>query len=263
MNVVEIGKNILKKNGIVTNRRHLGETNVTQKEQVVTAMRKNGGYANFQQLNQTIDFTSWGTKTPQASVRRIVQTNEEFFRITSGLWGLNEAKQEILRKLDISENVKDSIENFNHGYIQGIIAEIGRIKGFDTYVPPQDKNRKFIDKRLSDVTSIQQIFEFTYSEIIRFAKTVDVIWFNKRKMPNAFYEVEHTTDMQNSLSKFYELQDFRSKFYIVAPEERKRQYEDVVSRSIYKDIKNFVGFVSYDTLIRQYEKEIISVDGAI
>lgn len=168
-----------------------------------------------------------------------------------------------MRKLDISENVKDSIENFNHGYIQGIIAEIGRIKGFDTYVPPQDKNRKFLDKRLSDVASMQQIFEFTYSEIVRFAKTVDVIWFNKRKMPNAFYEVEHTTDMQNSLSKFYELQDFRSKFYIVAPEERKRQYEDVVSRSIYKDIKNFVGFVSYDTLIRQYEKEIISVDGAI
>lgn len=49
----------------------------------------------------------------------------------------------------------------------------------------------------------------------------------------------------------------------MAPEERKRQYEDVVSRSIYKDIKNLVGFVSYDTLIRQYEKEIISVDGAI
>ena len=92
MNVVEIGKNILKKNVIVTNQRHLGETNVTQKEQVVTAMRKNGGYANFQQLNQTIDFTSWGTKTPQASVRRIVQTNEEFFSHNVRTLGIKRSK---------------------------------------------------------------------------------------------------------------------------------------------------------------------------
>ena len=38
-------------------------------------------------------------------------------------------------------------------------------------------------------------------------------------MPCAFYEVEHSTDMKNSLNKFYKLQDFRAKFYIVAAKE--------------------------------------------
>lgn len=42
---------------------------MTQKEQVVTAMRKNGGYANFQQQNQTIDLTSWGDENA-TSVRK-------------------------------------------------------------------------------------------------------------------------------------------------------------------------------------------------
>ena len=32
-----------------------------QKQYVIDAMKKNGGYATFQQLNQLVDFSSWGT----------------------------------------------------------------------------------------------------------------------------------------------------------------------------------------------------------
>ena len=71
---------------------------MSQKDYVIEAMQKNGGYATFQQLNQRIDFSSWGTKTPHASVRRIVQTNKEFFRIAAGLWGLSDNREEILRR---------------------------------------------------------------------------------------------------------------------------------------------------------------------
>ena len=155
------------------------------------------------------------------------------------------------------------MESFTHGYIQGIISEIGNLRGLSTYVPPQDKNRSFLERKLSDVVSVHHIFDFTYCEIVKFAKTVDVIWFNERKLPNAFYEVEHTTNIKNSLNKFYELQDFRAKFYIVAPKVRKKQYDDIISSSIYKEIKNIVSFVSYDTLIKQYEKEAITIEGAI
>jgi hypothetical protein len=53
----------------------------TQIEQVIEVMRQNGGYATFGQLNKSIDFSTWKTKSPQASVRRIVQLNDAFFRI--------------------------------------------------------------------------------------------------------------------------------------------------------------------------------------
>ena len=43
-------------------------------------------------------------------------------------------------------------------------------------------------------------------------------------MPNCFYEVEHSTNIINSLNKFYELQDFRSKFCIVADIRRKTEF---------------------------------------
>lgn len=234
-----------------------------QKEYVIEAMERNGGYATFQKLNNSVDFSEWGTKTPYASIRRIVQTNKEFFRIQAGLWGLTEQKETILKKLDIKDGDKKSMADFTHGYIQGIITEIGNKKHYSTYIPPQDKNRKFLEKKLCDVATVPQIYNFTYPEILKFAKTVDVIWFNERNLPNAFYEVEHTTDIKNSLDKFYELQDYRAKFYIVAAQERKRQFESILNKSIYNGIRDFVKFVSYDTLMQQYEKESIVINGEI
>ena len=74
-------------------------------------------------------------------------------------------------------------------------------------------------------------------------------------MPCAFYEVEHSTDMKNSLNKFYELQDFRAKFYIVAAKERKVQFDDIINQSIYLPIKDIVNFVNYDALIAQFDAE--------
>ena len=226
-----------------------------QKDYVIKAMLDNGGFSTLQQLNRDVDVSSWGTKTPFASIRRIVQTNNEFFKIQPGLWGLSAFKDKIFDKLQITFNDKKSVDNFTHSYFQGIITEIGNIRNFETYIPPQDKNKLFLDKKLSEIATMNSIYNFTYPEILRKAKTVDVVWFNERKLPAAFYEVEHSTDIKNSLNKFFELQDFRAKFFIIAAKERENQFKDIIASSIYKDIKNLVQFVNYDDLVKQYESE--------
>ena len=226
-----------------------------QKYYVIDAMRENGGYATLQQLNMLVDFSTWKTKTPEASIRRIVQENDEFFRIQPGLGALREYENEVNKKFNIIKSNVESVSQFTHSYYQGIIVEIGNIKKLGTYVPPQDKNKLFLEKKLSDIITVHDIYKFTYDDIIRNAKTVDAIWFNERKMPCAFYEVEHTTNIKNSLNKFFELQDFRAKFYIVADKARKRQFEDVIGASIYNPIREMVGFVSYDDLVKQYSNE--------
>ncbi len=234
-----------------------------QKDNVIEAMKANGGYATFQQLNMLVDFSNWGTKTPFASIRRIVQTNDEFFRVQPGLWALKEYKADVLKKFSINSNDIQSINEFTHSYFQGIIPEIGNIRKLDTYVPAQDKNKRFLEKRLCDIATTNKIYDFTYPELLRKAKTVDAIWFNERKMPCAFYEVEHSTDIKNSLNKFFELQDFRAKFYIVAAKERKNQFDDIINSSIYRPIKDIVDFVNYDALISQYNMEYKIIERVI
>ncbi|MDR0892372.1 MAG: hypothetical protein LBN24_07145 [Mediterranea sp.] len=228
-----------------------------QWEQVVEAMKAHGGYATFGQLNQLVDTSTWNTKTPAASIRRIVQKNDLFFRVRPGLWGLKEYEKAVLSKFQFRGKDKKKEELFTHSYYQGLLIEIGRMKGMLTYVPPQDKNRLFIDRPLKEMVSLEAIPpNFAYPEILRRAKTVDVIWFNERRMPSSFFEVEHSTDIQNSLTKFFELQDYYADFSIVAQESRKGQFDDVMSKSIFKPIRSRVTFVSYENIGKQYENMV-------
>lgn len=226
---------------------------MTQTEQVIEVMRNHGGYATFGKLNQLIDFSLWATKTPQASVRRIVQQSDAFFRIQPGLWALSECRDDVLKKFDLKIGDKKSEEQFSHGYYQGVLVEIGKYEHQKTYVPAQDKNRKYMEHLLGEITDTTELPQFTYENLLRKARTVDVIWFNERKMPTAFYEVEHTTDIKNSLSKFYELQDFNAQFFIVADKQRKSEFEDKLHVSMFYPIEKRVVFLDYERIVRRFE----------
>lgn len=226
---------------------------LTQEAQVVDAMRKHGGYATFKTLNEIVDVSTWKTKTPPETIRRIVQESNHFFRIQPGLWALEEMRDDVLRKFELKPGNKKSEETFSHGYYQGLLVEIGKFKHQTTYVPAQDKNRTFIGRRLGDITDTLELPRFTHEKLLRRAKTIDVIWFNERKMPSYFYEVEHTTDIKNSLSKFYELQDFAAGFYIVADSARKNEFEDKLSASMFNPIAKRVSFLAYERVAKTYE----------
>lgn len=107
---------------------------------------------------------------------------------------------------------------------------------------------------MSEVTTIKKFYDFTYRNLLRYAITIDVSWFNERKMPSNFFEVEHSTDIKNSLGKFVQLQDFHTKFYIVADIARKREYEDKLYLSMFKSIQGRVNFIDYESLSNWHTK---------
>lgn len=234
----------------------------TQTEQVIEAMKSEGGFATLRRLNEIVDFSNWKSKTPEASVRRIVQESPLIFKIQPGLWALEEYRNTVLAKFKLKIGNSSSEEKFTHGYYQGLLVEIGRLKNFFTYIPAQDKRRLFLGQELREIVDTTDIPQFTYDNLLRKAKTVDVVWFNERQMPSHFYEVEHSTDIKNSLSKFYELQDFYSNFYIVADGRREAEYNDKISVSMFKDIAQRVHFLDYSKIVKAYThlKQISELD---
>ncbi len=78
-----------------------------------------------------------------------------------------------------------------------------------------------------------------------------------------FFEVEHSTDFRNSLNKFFELQDFRAKFVIIAKQERFGQFQKIIGDSIYRPIQNLVSFADYESIVKQYEKETMRYEMGI
>lgn len=160
----------------------------------------------------------------------------------------------IIEETEKNKDSKEIIE-FNHSYFQGLLLTIGNLKGMKTFVPNQDKNRFMLNTKLEDIRTLNKLPEYSYPHIVQRSSTIDVIWFNEREMPHSFFEVEHSTDIQNSLLKFNDLQDLYARMFIVADIKRKTEYSNKVKYSSFKDLSknNRVLFLDYEALNKQYE----------
>lgn len=237
-----------------------------QNEAVKLTLERLGGVATLGQLNQEvfkIKDCEWKTRTPFASIRRIVQLDKNIFKIRPGLYGLLKMKTEIENRGIIIETEKNidskELQEFNHSYYQGLLLIVGKLKGFSTFVPNQDKNKSFYDERkLGEIRTISELPKYSYDSIVQRSSTIDVIWFNERNLPHSFFEVEHSTDIQNSLIKFNDLQDFYSRMIIVADHKRRADYINKIKYSSFKDLSknNRVSFLDYVSLNKQYESLI-------
>ena len=229
-----------------------------QPDQVVAAVEKLGGLASLSQLNAEMADTValWGTKTPFATIRRIMQTDKRLRKIKAGLYCLQEKQADFMEKY--AEDSNDAkAQRPNHAYYQGLLLNIGEMENFKTYVPKGDRNHDFLQSgKLGEMANYPKLPEFGYPTIMKQAETVDVIWFNQRAMPNAFYEVEMTTDMGRSLEKFYELQDFHANFIIVAPSGRRDLFDRKINLAIHARMRSRIKFMTTESVVAKIHKII-------
>ncbi len=236
-----------------------------QNEAVIETLKCLGGIATIGTLNQEvfkIKDCEWRTKTPFASIRRILQVDKNIYKIRPGLYGLVALRKDLEEKGYIVENESNSdsieIETFTHSYCQGLLLEIGNMKGLTTYVPSQDKNKSFLQTKLGNMSTITTMPNYSYDFFVKRSSTIDVIWFNHNIMPCSFFEIEHSTDIQNSLLKFNDLQDFYVRMVIVADKKRKEEFLRKMRYASFEGLarKKRVEFLDYDTLSKLYEREI-------
>lgn len=237
-----------------------------QYEAVIETLELLGGVATLGELNREvfkIKNCEWKTKTPFASIRRIVQQTKGIYKIKPGLYGLEKYRKLIEDKGIVMETEKnknsDDVRKFNHTYYQGILLIVGKYHDMQTFIPQQDKNKKFYNgQRLQELSTLTEQPPYSYPQIIKRSSTIDTIWFNKRNMPHSFFEIEHSTDIQNSLLKFNDLQDFYARMAIVADIKRKPEFESKMSFHAFDELRlnKRVSFLSYDALIKQYEMEL-------
>ena len=216
-------------------------------------MNANGGYATLGHLYKEalkIPGVEWKTKTPFKSINRIVQDPKLFYKIRPGLWALLKAKEKL--PADLKSKPKPESD---HSYYQGLLVELGNLKEQKTFVPKQDRGRLFLGKCLGDMVTMDDIYPFTYEEVVRRAATVDVIWFNDRKMPTEFIEVENTTDMHSALLKFVILDAFHSIFRIVSPAPRKQEFASKITHPSFVSIASRTRFSSFELVSAMHSKE--------
>jgi len=249
----------------------IGGRNLTRKTQVdavIEIMESKGGYATLLDLYrqaQDIKDVNWTTSTPDASIRRIVQDSKHFFKIKPGLWALNSYKSKLpddIRVLMDDDGVRNKKRDYSsHSYNQGLLINTGNLLGFKTYVPSQDKSRKYLDKPLRDIANLTTLPKFTYDVVLRRIKSIDVVWLQGNEhtlFPSKVFEVENSTDFVKSFNKFYELRNFTTSMTIVAPPSKKKLFEETIRWDIYNGLKNRVQFWDYDQLEKFYQQCVTS-----
>jgi hypothetical protein len=230
----------------------------TQAQLVVFTLERLGGIATLGQLYREVPTHGWTTKTPAATIRKLVQITPEIYKLRPGLYGLKSKRSEFESHGIIAETARNrnSPENrrFDHTYYQGLLLSLGKMRGFECWSPNQDRNKLFDNTALGSVRTLQRLPAFTHPELVKKSSTVDVIWFNERLMPENLFEVEHSTDIYNSLRKFAEFQDFNCNLVIVADAKRRPEFERKKRDRAFRDISKRVDFLSYQKLRTRHEQ---------
>lgn len=145
-----------------------------------------------------------------------------------------------------------------HSYIEGIMVELGNYEKFDTHCA--DPSAEFQENiAINQLTTIKDFPEFTYADITKIAKRIDVIWFNKNgyQFPQKIVEVvDSVGTLGESLNRMYQLKEFNAEFLVLHPENHKQKIERMIEREPYSILKDRFVVKNYNEIIHYYNMRV-------
>ena len=238
---------------------------MTYADAIERVMLDNGGYAPLSLLYRDV----WKHKdrrkikglTPNDTIRRWVQTDtrSRFVRIGLGVYALESVYQ--AGKLPVASPAQPPKER-RHSEIEGMLIEIGNLTPgvANTYTP--DRSAVFQNKKLGNIATLEESPKFTYPEVVKVVKRVDVIWFNRFKegsedgYPTHAYEVEHSGRFDRALARLSMLLNFRTELYCIAESRRKREYERLIAMPVYQEVAAYCKFRTYEDVEADYKTRL-------
>lgn len=180
-------------------------------------------------------------------------SDKRFFKLVPGLYTLVDTLNKLPKGINPNTQSDEQKENLTHVSMQALLLQLGQYYRYKTYTP--DRKKQYINQKLGDLASLEYFPQFTYQRVLDRTRNIDVSWFNERGMPASIFEVENSTDMKNGLSKFMELQDFRTRMFIVAPSKRENEFRNIFKQPTFQPIGEQVRFLTYDKVEKLFKSE--------
>ncbi len=138
------------------------------------------------------------------TVRRTLQQYSIFYQEEkgSGIWYLREEKP--LEEFDPKKN-----PNPGHEDVQGMLLQLGKIYGYETWRGVNDAKKRFMGRPLEEIATVRDFPRLlSYPKVVKVASYIDVIWFTgdtDALVPEFAFEVEHTTEVTKGLGRLFDL----------------------------------------------------------
>jgi len=230
---------------------------MTKVEAIQKVMEENNGTASLEIIYNNIEkyypkikeSNEWSAGI-RGVLYREIRNNRRFKKIGLSIYALKDYIEEKKPK-------NDDIVRM-HSYIEGICLEIGNFKKFATYTA--DPTATYRDNlNLNDFATMNNVPEFSYSEIVQNTKNMDVVWFNKKGLcfPKKVFEVvDSIGTLSNAFNRCLQLKNFMVDFFIVAPEQHRKKFNRTMELEAYQENSDRFKFVNYDKIINLYENAL-------
>lgn len=149
--------------------------------------------------------------------------------------------------------------NFTHAQVQTLLGAIGAAKGFDIWIPRNDRGRLGCGNA-PDFQLTNQL-PTTYENIRGIVEQVDVVWLAKGGgQIHALYEVEHSTTIYSGLLRFNDIHlvaaSLLHRFSIVAEDTRRAKFSRQIHRPTFKasGLHELCSFLEYPEVFGWYTR---------
>ncbi|MDY6864234.1 MAG: hypothetical protein SV062_14770 [Thermodesulfobacteriota bacterium] len=143
--------------------------------------------------------------------------------------------QELVSLIDMSK-LKE-VPELSHSQIQTLLGSIGAIKGYDIWIPANDRNK--MDWSITHQFNCQDILPQSFHTVMDIISEVDVIWIERGvgKLRSLF-EVEHSTPIYSGLLRFNDIHlitpNLGASYSIVSNDERRALFVRQLNRPTFK-----------------------------
>jgi len=151
------------------------------------------------------------------------------------------------------------VPELSHSDVQSILADIGVAKGFDIWVPANDRGK------LSESRSRNEHFRpelpTAFAPVVDILQEVDVVWLQRGSSDvSGLFEVEHTTPIYSALLRFNDVYLFAKQsvqnFRVIADDSRRPQFVRQLNRPTFQasGLNRMCTFLEYRNVYGWYRR---------
>lgn len=137
---------------------------------------------------------------------------------------------------------------FSHSQMQTLLGAIGITKGYDVWIPANDRGK--LDWSVADSFICREELPGGFQDVEKIVQEIDVIWMLRGSSePRALFEVEHSTPIYSGLLRFNDVHlvapRLRPRFSVVANDARR----DIFVRQLNRPTFRFSGLSDLCTFL--------------
>jgi hypothetical protein len=203
---------------------------MTWKAVVAEALRDLGGEAHLRDINEHVAIAAQAkiatNPSWQDTIRRVVRQYSVFEPVPparSGVYRLVETEAPALQ----AQSIDSADEEVNHSIAQGMLVSLGRLYGYETFVPASDQSmRSFQGEKLGQLVSVRDCASVFPSNNVSRIKQIDVLWFDEDDglFPVYAFEVEHTTRVRDGMDRLLKIPArFPAQLFVLGASDKEEQ----------------------------------------